>query len=148
MLYDLNCTPLYAASFPTIGKQKTVKALFSKAAKKLFTNTKSDIHVHEYGYYDKLIVDCAYQKPLMNGIPDFIDGCIEFQPILTSNGLCHSFNGIQTEQTWYDSEITRAFESIFGKFVTKKKKFRGIGQSEGENRERLEINCVFMTVMT
>ena len=83
-------------------------------------------------YYDKLIVDCAYQKPIRNYGPDFSEGCGDFEPILTSNGLCYSFNGIETEYLWHDSEIVQAFKSIFGKFQTETKKFRGTGLSEGE----------------
>ena len=122
---------VYAASFPTVGSQEIIEKLFSTASNKLFSDTKPDDYVKRYGYYDKLIVDCVYQKPFLNHHPNVTEGCQEFQPLLTSNGLCHSFNGIDTAQIWYTSDMIQSFNTIFGTSNTQTKKFRGIDQSEG-----------------
>ena len=121
---------VYAASFPSVGWQKSINTLFKNAAKKIFMESES--FNENPRYYDKLIVDCAYQKPLRNSQPDMSEGCGDFKPILTSNGLCYSFNGIETEYLWYDSEIVQSFKSVFGKSQTETKKFRGTGLSEGK----------------
>ena len=55
----------------------------------------------------------------------------EFRSKLQKSDL-YSFNGIETEYLWRDSEIVQAFKSMFGKFQTEIKKFRGTGLSEGE----------------
>ena len=55
----------------------------------------------------------------------------EFRSKLQKSDL-YSFNGIETEYLWHDSEIVQAFKSIFGKIQTETKKFRGTGLSEGE----------------
>ena len=122
---------VYAASFPTVGTHETIKRLFSDAANKIFSKTRSDEEVKKYGLYDNLIMTCTYQKPLLFHKPDVVNGCLDFNPILTSNGLCHSFNGIDTEQTWHDSEIIKSFITIFDRFEMKRKQFRGTGPSVG-----------------
>ena len=122
---------VYAASFPTVGTHETIKRLFSDAANKIFSKTRSDEEVKKYSLYDNLIMTCTYQKPLLFHKPDVVNGCLDFNPILTSNGLCHSFNGIDTEQVWKKSEIVKSFSTIFDSIETQRKKFRGIGPSEG-----------------
>ena len=128
---------VYAASFLSVGTQETIETLFSNTANKVFSETNSDDDVKKYGYYDKLIVDCVYQKPFMSRQPDVEEGCLDLHPVLTNNGLCHSFNGIETEQAWQDSEIVKSFSTIFGRFETQTKNFRGIGQSEGETLKKV-----------
>ena len=128
---------VYAASFLTVGKAEALEAIFKNAAKKVFSDIISDDDVRPtkldrfYHYYDKLIMECVYQKPLMTHEADVINGCLDFHPILTSNGLCHSFNGIETANMWFDSEIIQSFNAVFGRFQNLKKQFRGIGPSEG-----------------
>ena len=127
----------YSASFLTVGKRETVEALFKNAAKNVFSEIISDDDVTPtylgrfYHYYDKLIMECVYQTPLMSHDPDIVNACLDFKPILTSNGLCHSFNGIETAKMWFDSEIIQSFNAVFGRFQNLKKQFRGIGPSEG-----------------
>ena len=128
---------VYAASFLTVGKAEAIEAIFKNAAKNIFSDIISENDVAptklngSFRYYDKLIMECVYQKPLMTHEADVINGCLDFHPILTSNGLCHSFNGIETANMWFDSEIIQSFDAVFGRFQNFKKQFRGIGPSEG-----------------
>ena len=63
-------------------------------------------------------------------------GCTDFFPVLTSNGLCHSFNGIETTQVYSqemrETQIMQAFNAVFGTFETQSRKYRGTGHSEGK----------------
>ena len=98
--------------------------------------TNNETSAKDSGYFDNLIIDCAYQRPLMmmsdDYEPDLAYSCDEFHPILTSNGLCHSFNGIGPEKIYSDAKIVRAFTSLFGNIDEQSKKFRGSGHSEGK----------------
>ena len=125
---------VYSASFLTVGKTEAIEALFKNAVENVFSEIILDDPTAPgrfYQNYDKLIMDCVYQKPLMTHDPDIVNGCLDFQPILTSNGLCHSFNGVETAKMWFDSEIIQSFNTVFGRFQNHKKQFRGIGPSEG-----------------
>ena len=63
---------------------ETLTKLFRSTIRKVFSNTISNSHVYLYGYYDKLIIDCVFQKPLLirqPDIPDILNGCTKFMPI-------------------------------------------------------------------
>ena len=86
-------------------------------------------------YYDKLIMACTFKETLMTYRADFESGCPSSGYSLTSNGLCHTFNGIEASNLlkpkWKYTEIITAFKNIFEEFQTPKMTFRGIGDSEG-----------------
>ena len=79
---------------------------------------------------------------MMNHYADF-GGCTSFDYSLTSNGLCHTFNGIEMShlliQKWKFTEINKAFQNVFKNFSRQTKTFRGIGRSEGKRNELIII---------
>ena len=122
----------YSASFPNILNNTKV---WSEVANKVFLdNDYSEDYVKAYGLYDKLIMDSVYQKPLFSE-SDNLEGQADLYPVLTSNGLCYSFNGIDTSDVWRQTlrstKILESFSKVFGTLKHETKKFRGIGHSEG-----------------
>ena len=74
----------------------------------------------------------------------FLDGCNSFLDYsLTSNGVCHVFNGVQTsellKEEWRQTEIIKAFDSVFEKIPRDTKRFRGVGQSEGKLNKYIHV---------
>ena len=130
----------YSASFPnTLNKTK----VWSKVAKRVFLDTDySEDNVETYGLYDNLIMGCVYQKPLFSESGN-LEGCADVSPVLTSNGLCYSFNGIDTSDVWRQAlrstEILQSFSKVFGTLEHETKKFRGIGHSEGIAFKAIDI---------
>ena len=113
------------------GQQGNISGLWLEAGKNVFQETNSVDFVKKNSFYDKLIMDCAFKKPLMTKEADVNGGCGEFSQSLTNNGICHSFNGMEPSKIWKDAEIIRAFNQVFGKYLTKDHNFRGSGSSEG-----------------
>ena len=122
----------YAASFQTISNPNINATMWNEVARRVFLKTNPNDFMKSNGYYDKLIIDCAFKEPLMRHKPDMAEGCLDFYHSLTSNGLCYTFNGIDSSDIWKDAEIIQAFNKIFGQQKNEEKKFRGIGQSEGK----------------
>ena len=130
----------YSASFPNIFNNTTV---WSEVAKRVFSDTNySEDDVETYGLYDNLIMGCVYQKPLFSESGN-LEGCADVSPVLTSNGLCYSFNGIDTSDVWRQAlrstEILQSFSKVFGTLEHETKKFRGIGHSEGIAFKAIDI---------
>ena len=122
----------YSASFPNILNKASV---WSEVAKRVFLeNDYSEKKVETYGLYDNLIIDCYYQKPLFSD-SDNLERCADLRPILTSNGLCYSFNGFDSSDVWRQSlrntDILQSFSKVFGTLKHETRKFRGIGHTEG-----------------
>ena len=105
----------YAASSPNLMSDTSI---WSGIAKKLSNETNTENDVRYYGNYDKLIIDCVFQQPLMSHKYDEVEGCTDLLPVLTDNGLCYTFNGIETAKVWspmlMDSEILQTFSTVFG----------------------------------
>ena len=122
----------YATSFPNLSRNTTV---WREIAKRLYNETNSENDVRKYGKYDKLIIDCAFQQSLMSHKFDAFEGCTDLFPVLTNNGLCYSFNGIETSKLWSqtlsDSEILQTFSKVFGTAKEQTRNFSGFGDSEG-----------------
>ena len=79
-----------------------------------------------------LIMKCAFKHPIWSKIT-YNDPCHMFNPILTSAGVCHSFNGMETpSKLWKKSMIADSMFKIeenmtgFTDF-----NFRGTGAAEG-----------------
>ena len=121
------------ASFPNLISNTTI---WSGIAKTLSNETNSENMVRYHGNYDKLIIDCGFQQPLMSHKFDGDNGCTDFAPVLTDNGLCYSFNGIETSKVWSqalkDSEILQSFSTVFGTTDKQTINFSGIGHSQGK----------------
>ena len=119
----------------TISTRNTNASYWSDLGTKVFSETNSKAYVKENGYYDRLIMDCVFKGPLASHEPNLREGCGEFYNKLTSNGLCQSFNGIETAQIWKEnrrqSEILQTFSRVFGESQQNPEQFRGIGHSEG-----------------
>ena len=105
----------YAASSPNLMSNTKI---WSGIAKRLSNETNTENDVRYYGNYDKLIIDCVFQQPLMSHKYDEVEGCTDLLPVLTDNGLCYTFNGIETSKVWSpmltDSEILQTFSTVFG----------------------------------
>ena len=119
----------------TISTRNTNASYWSDLGIKVFSETNSKANVEENGYYDRLIMDCVFKGPLASHKPNLSEGCGEFYNKLTSNGLCQSFNGIETSQVWKENkrktEILQTFSKVFGESQQNPKQFRGTGHSEG-----------------
>ena len=112
----------------------TISNLWLRVANKTFD--KIIINNPMLRYYDNLIMGCTFKEPLMKNKADFFNGCRFFDNTFTSNGLCHTFSGIETshllKQKWKKTEINKAVENLFEKTQRPKMTFRGIGHSEGK----------------
>ena len=123
----------YAVSFPNLIRNTTI---WSEIAKTLSKEIKFEKNDKTLGKYDKLVFDCVFQEPLMSHKFDEDEGCTDFFPVLTDNGLCYSFNGIETSKVWKealrDSDLLQSFSSVFGTVEDQTRNFSGIGRSEGK----------------
>ena len=76
---------------------------------------------------------CIFQEPLKNILKiKGVAGCGDLHPILTNQGLCYSFNGIESGMLWKNSKLIQSFNEVFGTYQPTKKLFNGIGQSKGK----------------
>ena len=121
-----------AASFPNLISNTTI---WSGIAKTLSNETNSENDVRLYGKDDKLIIHCVFQQPFMSHTYDEVEDCTDLLPVLTDNGLCYTFNGIQTSKVWSpiltESEILQTFSTVFGTSEEQTRNFLGIGHSDG-----------------
>ena len=62
---------------------------------------------------DNLIVQCGFKEDILK--QKKVDPCKLFEPSLTSNGLCYSFNGEITSNTWKSTEVTNSMNKSFHK---------------------------------
>ena len=80
-------------------------------------------------YYDKLIMACTFKETLMTYRADFESGCPSSSYSLTSNGLCHTFNGIEASNLlkpeWKHTEIITAFKKMAIEF---RKEYKSLKQ--------------------
>ena len=66
------------------------------------------------GLYDKLIMQCGFKQDISQRehfTPE--GGCHLFDPTLTTNGMCYTFNGAKTSDIWKSTELTNLFKDIF-----------------------------------
>ena len=112
---------------------KTPLAIWGDTAKSVFSNIKTNDFVKIKGVYDKLIVDCEFRKDLgRKKVPDPFGGCDGFEPSLTTNGMCYTFNGEKTSESWKSSNITTTFADLFPTHSTNNKTFGGSGTVQGK----------------
>ena len=109
-------------------------SLLHSTAKKVFKDLNDIKFIKENGYYHELIIDCAFMSSLLLKKPpkSLSENCKFFKRSLTSNGLCHTFNGKKPSKLWRSSELTKIVEE---KLMPDEDdidfKFRGTGASEG-----------------
>ena len=89
------------------------------------------------GIYDMLIMECAFKQNLLKEKLTLFSeedaGCGIFQPTLTTQGLCHTFNGQTISEVWKnkDMKIIDEFEDTFRNITHRDEKFQGSGMAEG-----------------
>ena len=102
--------------------------IWHKTAKVVFNHTMEDEFVRKRGVYDKSIIDCAFRENLKRRKePSYLGGCPDFQPSLTTNGLCYTFNGKHSSELWKDSKMMTAFVNNFPSETKNKKNFGYFG---------------------
>ena len=113
-----------------LSPKKEIFPTWKNAAQTLFQNDES---VSNNVFNDKLILECTFRKDLMSmNHLDGEGGCDFFLPTLTSNGLCHTFNGKATDEIWNNAMIMDAFKELFPeKHLIEH--FQEGGDTEGEN---------------
>ena len=108
--------------------------MWKNTAKKLFTHVKEDDVVKRKGLYDKVIIDCAFREDLGNKkSPDPHGGCNGFQPSLTTNGMCYTFNGKNVIDLWKSSEVITTFDNLFQENSKNNKTFGGSRSVQGKH---------------
>ena len=109
--------------------------LWNQTAKNVLENIQDNEYVRKHGIYDKVIIECAFnQKNLLKkefSMSKIGGGCDLFYKTLTSNGMCHTFNGKSSSKIWKASEITNEFGKLFS-YNQHDEKFGGSGISEGK----------------
>ena len=63
--------------------------------------------------YDNLIMQCGFKEDILK--QEKVGRCQLFEPSLTTNGLCYSFNGETTSNTWISTEVTNSMSKLFHK---------------------------------
>ena len=102
----------FLGSFHTTAKHSL--PIWRETAKLVFDQPKEDDFVKKRGVYDKMIIDCAFRKDLRRRkIPDPNGGCEGFNPSLTTNGMCYTFNGKKTPELWQTSKMITTFANLF-----------------------------------
>ena len=106
--------------------------IWQDIAKTLFGRIKEDNFIKEKGLFDKMIIDCAFKSNLQRKKKPVIDGgCQYFEPSLTTNGMCYTFNGKHSSELWKDSEMTSTFANVFPLKTKSDKVFGGTRTAQG-----------------
>ena len=80
-----------------------------------------------------MVIECGFKEDLRRRkFPDLIGGCEGFQPSLTTNGMCYTFNGKETSELWKPSEIMSSFANLFPSNYKSDKTFGGSGTVQGK----------------
>ena len=88
--------------------------VWTKIAKSLLNETRHESSTFEKSVYDKLVMICAFKQNIFQKMNIELDGvCKDFQPTLTTNGMCNTFNGWASTNIWKPSNITDAFTDMF-----------------------------------
>ena len=107
-----NIELLLSGSFHTASKHTL--PIWYETAKLVFNQTKEDDFVKKSGAYDRIIIDCAFRENLLRKKrPTDDGGCADFEPSLTTNGMCYTFNGEHTSELWKASQMMTTFSQLF-----------------------------------
>ena len=132
----LTIKKLFLGSFHTTAKHPL--PIWRETAKVVFNQTKEDEFVKQRGVYDKMIIDCAFRENLQRKKqPSEDGGCQDFEPSLTTNGMCYTFNGKHSSELWKVSKMTTAFASLFPSKIKSDKRFGGSRTTQGITTELL-----------
>ena len=121
---------MFPGSFHTASKQPL--SIWYNTAKLVFNQTEEEAIVKQRGVYDKMIIDCAFRENLQRKKELSDDGgCEDFEPSLTSNGICYTFNGYHSSELWKVSKVSTTFAKLFPSKMKSDKTFGGSGTSQG-----------------
>ena len=99
----------------------------------MFNHTTENSFVKQRGVYDKMIIDCAFRENLrMKKLSEDNGGCDDFEPSLTTNGICYTFNGKEASELWKPSEMITTFTNIFPPHSRYDKTFGGSRTVQGK----------------
>ena len=105
--------------------------IWRNTAKKAFKNTKDEDFVVKSGLYDNLIIGSSFKKDLGNyKFSVSANQNEDFHPILTTNGICYTFNNQKLSNIWKPSNVTTSFIDMFPAKHTEKY-FGGSGRVQG-----------------
>ena len=123
---------VYLASHPTASNNNKMNMILARTAKRVFGTTMDHGFVQSNGLYDKIFLDCSFQDHfMMNGKP-LKEHCDMFQQMLTSNGICMSFNSEIPSNIWQDDIFTaKAIEELAGSKPREISNFIGAGPNQG-----------------
>ena len=122
---------LISGSFRAASKH--VLPIWAQTAKLAFNHTKDEKYVKSKGVFDKSIIECAFREDLRKRkYPDADGGCNDFEPSLTTNGMCYTFNGIKTSELWKSSEMMSTFAKLFPSHSESNKNFGGSKTVQGK----------------
>ena len=96
------------------------------------------------GTYDKLIIDCAFKKSLQRNKQPSNGGCDIFEPSITTNGLCYTFNGQRSSEIWKPSKMMTAFSHLFQSGAKSKNKFGGTRTVQGK-KHNIQLLLTFLS---
>ena len=146
-------TFLTMTSGSTLSTSKEQLSLWSDVAQIVFKHTKSDGYVKKNAQYDKLIFDCAFKTDLQKKKFGNSDqgGCEFFHPTLTTNGMCHTFNGDRIKDVWRPYPVVKVFHDVFQE-NNSKENFGGAGQVQGNfnsacNRDNLSKTQILLKII-
>ena len=80
-----------------------------------------------------MIIDCAFKESLQRKNEPSTGGCDGFEPSITTNGMCYTFNGDDSSAVWKASKVTTTFSKLFPKQDQKNKTFGGMRTSRGKD---------------
>ena len=92
---------------------------------------KTEKYVKNNGLDNKLIIQCSFNEDLTKVSSIESEGCRGFLPIITSNGLCYTFNGESVTKVWKPSEIMDTFNQLFPHNNIQNEEFGGTGAVQG-----------------
>ena len=121
----------YSGSYLTAKRDHKMENKWRHVAEKVFgVDSVLEQSSEDNGLFDRNIISCSFKgKFLKVGEP--LPGCDFFDQMLTTNGLCHSFNGINPSKIWKNSNV--AFEKVIGRRHKGNFHFGGSGSEEGKS---------------
>ena len=102
----------------------------------MFNQTLKEDFVSQRGVYDKFIIDCAFKENLQRKKKPSSGGCDGFEPSITTNGMCYTFNGEHSSDIWKTSEMMTAFFQLFPGQDQRKKTFGGTRTTQGNSNQQ------------
>ena len=125
--------------------------MWRKTAESAFEHTIDVDFVERNGLYDQLIIGYSFKQDLekikfSTHQAEFKD----FQPILTTKGICYTFKGPTIPNLWRPSKVTTTFNDLFPA-EHDEKYFGGAGSVQGKSKriqdcQLLNINPISIQV--